>query len=146
MPKEEKTNALEVLLPESDVTINGEKIIIKPFPFYQLPKVIELLSKMGAGIYSLLTNKGLNFTNNGNVVINQNFLERVGPVLDEHFSEIVELMAIYTGKDASFYMNEENGFSGEDGILIIAEIIERNYRFFTKRLSPILAKIEAKMK
>lgn len=146
MPKVKPVNELDVLLPESDIVVNGEKIIIRPFPFSQLPKVIDLLSKMGGGIYSLLSDGGLNFTNTGNVVINQNLLERIGPVLDEHFCDVLELMAIYTGKEASFYIDEANGFTGEDGILIIAEIIERNYRFFTKRLSPILGKIEAKRK
>ncbi len=142
MQKQKTENELDILLPESEVIINGEVIEIKPFPFAKLPKVIELLTKMGVGIYELFKNGGLNFTEAGDVIINQAFLENIGKVIEDHFSEIVELMAIYTGKTSDFY--NKNEFNGEDGILILVQIIERNYDFFMKRLAPIIQRISAK--
>lgn len=139
---QKKKNDLNVLLPEAEVIIRGETVEIKPFPFHKLPKVIDLLSKMGAGIYTLLAGDGLNFNANGNVVVNQAFLENIGKVAEEHFPEIIELMAIYTGKPASFYTDES--VNAEDGLMLLAGIIERNYDFFTKRLAPELNKINAK--
>ncbi|HMM22683.1 MAG TPA: hypothetical protein PKA10_18345 [Selenomonadales bacterium] len=139
---QKKKNDLDILLPESEFILRGETIEIKPFPFRKLPKVIDLLSKMGAGIYSLLAGDGLNFNANGNVVINQSFLENIGRVAEEHFPEIVELMAIYTDKPVTFYTDE--GVNAEDGLMLLVGIIERNYDFFTKRLAPEMAKINAK--
>lgn len=138
-------NELDILLPESDITINGETIEIKPFPFSKLPKVIDALSKMGGGIYLLLADDGLKFNERGNVTINQTFLEKIGPLVDEHFPELIELIAIYTGKESSFY-SENEAFTAEDGLLLIAGIIERNYDFFTKRLFPAIQKISTKAK
>lgn len=139
-------NELDILLPESDITINGETIEIKPFPFSKLPKVINILSKMGAAIYSLFEDKGISFTKEGNLIMNQAFLESVSNMIEEHFPTIVELIAVYTDKEPAFYNNDENGLSGEDGLVLLAGIIERNYDFFTKRLAPALTKIKKKQR
>lgn len=146
MKQKETNNELDILLPESDITINGEKIVIKPFLFAELPKVIKLLAKMGAGIYELFGADGLKFSENGNVIINQAFLENIGTVIEDHFPEVVDLIAIYTGKTPAFYLDEEKGFNAEDGLLLLAGIIERNYGFFMKRLAPALTAIKAKQK
>lgn len=144
MKQKETNNELDILLPESDVTINGEKIDIKPFPFAELPKVIKVLSKMGMAIYELITNDDLQFNENNNLIINQAFIESVGTVVENHFPEVMELTAIYTGKTVDFY--KDNAINGEDGLLLIIGIIERNYDFFTKRLAPALTKVKAKQK
>lgn len=145
-PQEKKNNELDILLPESEVVIKGEKIEIKPFPFAKLPKVITAISGMGAAIYKLFASNGLTFTEEGSVIINQAFLENIGAVTEEHFSDVVELIAVYTNKAASFYLDKEEGLNAEDGLMLLCGIIERNYDFFMKRLSPAIAKIKAKGK
>ncbi|MBP2638789.1 MAG: hypothetical protein H6Q72_4696 [Firmicutes bacterium] len=146
MKQKEIKNELDVLLPESDVVVNGETITIKPFLFAELPKMVKLLAKMGAGIYELFGAEGLKFSEQGNVIINQALLDNIGTVIEDHFPEVVELIAIYTGKTPDFYTNEENGFNAEDGILLLAKIIERNYDFFMRRLASELTVIKAKQK
>ncbi|WP_371380904.1 hypothetical protein [Sporomusa aerivorans] len=144
--KAETRNELDILLPESDVTINGEKIIIKPFMFAELPSIVKLLSKMGVGFYELISADGLQFSDSGNLILNQKFIENIGTIFENHFPEVAELMAIYTGKEPAFYLNKENGVDGEDGLMLLLMIIERNYGFFMKRLAPILEEIKAKQK
>jgi hypothetical protein len=144
--KKEALNELAILLPESDITINGEKITIKPFMFAELPSIVKILTKIGAGVYRLFSKDGLHFSDSGNLVVNQAFLENIGPIFEDYFPEVAELMAIYTGKEPSFYLDKENGVTGEDGLVVLISIINKNYDFFMKRLAPILAEIEAKQK
>ncbi|WP_371374378.1 hypothetical protein [Sporomusa aerivorans] len=144
--KKETTSELDILLPESKVIINGERITIKPFAFAELPSIVKLLSKMGAGFYELISADGLQFNDSGNLILNQKFIENIGTIFENHFPEIAELMAIYTGKEPAFYLNKDNGVDGEDGLMLLLMIIESNYSFFTKRLAPILEEIKAKQK
>jgi hypothetical protein len=134
-------NELDILLPEQDTVINGERIEVRPFHFSKLPKVIGLLSQMGAAIYQMLSHDGLEFKESGSPVMNEAFLLGIEPILTEHFPAVVSLISCYTNKDESFYMDEGNGFDYENGLLLISKIIERNYSFFTKRLAPTMEKI-----
>ena len=142
MPK----NELDILLPESEIVINGETIVIRPFPFAKLPKVISLLSSIGVGLYELLKpESGLTFSGD-NIIINDTLLEKISVVIQDHFPEVCELMGIYTNKPKDFFLGEENGVNGEDGVIILLSIMERNYGFFTKRLSPTLTQLKTKAK
>ena len=146
MKQKEIKNELDVLLPEADVTINGEKIEIEPFPFTDLPKVIKILTKIGGGIFGMFANNTLKFKENGNPLITPELFECIGEMVEDHFPEVVELIAIYTGRSADFYMDRKNGITGEDGLVLFTMIIERNYSFFMKRLASVIAELRAKQK
>lgn len=142
MPK----NDLDVLLPEHELTVNGEKIIIRPFSFAKMPQVISLLSKIGVGIFDLFNPvNGLKETESG-ISFNDVFLAKLSEVVEAHFSDVAELMGIYCNKPKEYFLEEESGLSGEDGLVVLLTIVERNYGFFIKRLRPILAQIREKGK
>jgi hypothetical protein len=144
--KEKSANELEILLPESEATINSHKIEINPFPFADLAKVIKILTKIGSGVFGMFANDTLKFGANGNLLITPAFLECVGEMVEDHFPEVVELIAIYTDKSPEFYMDRKNGITGEDGLVLLAMIVERNYSFFMKRLASVMAELKAKQK
>jgi hypothetical protein len=131
---------LENLLPDNEITVNGEVITIRPFPFAKLPKVIALLSRLGVGIFELFKN----IDSGGNLIISDTLFEKVGTIVEEHFADVGELMGIYCNKPIEYFTNEESGLNGEDGIFLLLAIIERNYSFFTKRLAPILNQLQDK--
>ena len=135
-----KNQDLETLLPDNEITVNGEVITIRPFPFAKLPKVIALLSRLGVGIFELF--KSTNSA--GNLIINDTLFEKVGTIVEDHFADVGELMGIYCNKPTEYFTNEESGLNGEDGIFLLLAIIERNHSFFTKRLAPILAHLQDK--
>ena len=145
MPKH--ANELNVLLPETatEITVAGEVIEVRPFHFAKLPKIIELLTSLASAIYGLFKGDGLKFDEGNNVIIDQNFVDFVGKIIGEHFNEVVELISVYTGKPSSFYLDEKNDFDYEQGLLLLAKIIERNHSFFTKQLSQVIAKVQAKI-
>lgn len=144
--KDAATNELDILLPEKGIIINGETIEVRPFHFSKLPKVIEAVSKIGTAIYELMAHEGLQVSEQGNLIINQALLETASKVFEENFGVVAELMALYTGKTAAFYLDEENGVSGEDGLILLLLILERNYDFFTNRLASAIERIKAKAK
>lgn len=141
-----KDNELDILLPESHIVINGEKIEIKPFLFPELPAIIKIFAKLGSSVFGMLQSDGLQFGENDNLLITPELLENVAEMVENNFPEIVEIISIYTRKPVEFYLDEKTGFNGEDGIILIAKIIERNYSFFTKRLASAIAEIKAKQK
>jgi hypothetical protein len=145
MAKKE-TNELETLLPETEVTVAGEVIEIRPFHFAKLPKVIELITSFGTAIFGLFNGTSLQFDENNNVKIDQTFVKTVGKIVEEHFPEVVELISVYTGKPSTFYLDEKNDFDYEQGILLIARIVNKNIDFFTTRLSQVTKGIHAKIK
>lgn len=131
---------MDVLVPESEITVNGEVIVIRPFPFAKLPKVISLLSRLGVGIFELFKNTDAT----GNPIVNDALVEKAGTIVEEHFSDVGELMGIYCNKPIEYFTNEESGLNVEDGISLLLAIIERNHSFFTKRLAPILSQLQDK--
>lgn len=135
-----KNKDLETLLPDNEITVNGEIIVIRPFPFAKLPKVISILSRLGVGIFELF--KGAQV--NGNLVINDDLLEKMGAIAEDHFPDVGALMGIYCNKPTEYFTDEENGLNSEDGLMLLLTIIERNYNFFTKRLAPILEQLQTK--
>ena len=145
MSKTEK-NELDILLPESDITLGTETIVIKPFAFAKLPKIISILGSIGISVYELLKDEnGIKFVDD-NLVINDTLLVKLSEVVQNSFPEICELMSIYTNKPKEYFLNEDQGLNGEDGIILLISIIERNYSFFIKRLSPSLTQLRAKAK
>lgn len=139
-----KKDDLNILLPDHELTINGEEIVIRPFSFAKLPKVIALLSRIGVSIFELIKpENGLSIDDTG-LVINDRLLEKLTGIVEEHFADVAELMSIYCNKPKEYFFDEENGPNGEDGFVLLLTIIERNYNFFTKRLRPILAQISLK--
>lgn len=136
----QKNKELETLLPEGEITVNGEIITIRPFSFAKLPKVIDILSRLGVSIFQLFQQAEVN----GNLVINDALLEKISVIAETNFPDVAALMAIYCNKPIEYFTDEENGLNGEDGLVLLLTIIERNFNFFTKRLAPILEQLKNK--
>lgn len=139
-----KTNDLDILLPEGDIEINGEKIVIRPFSFAKLPRVISLLSNLGVGMLMLLKSENGLATNEQDIIINDIWLEKFSEIVTEHFSDVVELISIYCNKPQEFFTDEKKGVNVEDALVLILTIIDRNYNFFIRRLCPVLTQISSK--
>lgn len=135
-----KNKELETLLPEGEITINGEKIVIRPFSFAKLPKVIDILSRLGVSVFQLFQQAEVD----GNLVINDALLEKISVIAEDNFPDVAALMGIYCNKPVEYFTDEESGLNGEDGLVLLLTIIERNYSFFTKRLAPILEQLKKK--
>lgn len=136
-------NKLDLLLPEEDIILNGERIEVRPPHFLDLPKVMKCLFNMGTGIATVLSNENIKFKENGSPVFNQEFFDSVGVIVEEHFIDVVQLIALYTNKPIEFYANRESGLDMENGIILLGRVVERNFDFFTKHLKPMVMKLLA---
>lgn len=134
-------NELETLLPEKTVTLDGRTLEIRPPHFSELGRVVGALAKMGKAFYDFLTHDGIKFRQNGSPVVNDAFLSSLQPLCDGHTDDLIELMSCYTGKPIEYFADPQYGFTIEEGIYLISEIIRRNYDFFMKRLAPVWKEI-----
>ncbi len=143
---------LDILIPDSDITLaSGEVVVIKPFSFAKLPKVVTLINSIGVGVFSLLEARNGLTTSEVNpeegtakMEIDDLIVSKVNEFIEAHFDEVVEVMAIYCRQPKEFFLNEEKGPNVEEACQILLTIIERHLGFFTKTLRPILERIKAK--
>lgn len=140
---------LEILVPDNEVVMsNGEVVVIRPFAFVQLPKVISLLNNIGSGVMELFSvrDNEENHEEEASIAsqeIKNTILTKLNSILSNHFDEVAEIMAIYCNKPKEFFL-DENGPTFEEACEIILTIIERHYSFFTKRLQPIMERLQKK--
>lgn len=149
---------LAILIPDSDITLaSGETVVIKPFPFAKLPKVVALINSIGVGFFSLF-----DAGNTVKIIDKENILEetsadgtvkleiddmaikRVNEFIENHFEEVVEVLAIYCRQPKEFFLDENKGPNVEEFCQILLTIWERHLGFFTKTLRPMLSRIKEK--
>lgn len=128
-------NDLDIILPENEVVFGNNKITIKPFPFYQFPKVTKLIATLGVGIVAAAKNFA---DSEEGVAINAEGLEAVSELMGKNFNDLVELISCFTDKTAEWLLDPKNELDHENALLLIAKIVERNKRFFTKTLKSAL--------
>ncbi len=122
---------LDIILPENEVVFGNNKITIRPFPFYQLPKVTKLIAVLGVGVVAAAKNFA---SDEEGVAISAEGLEAVAELMGNNFNDLVELISCFTDKTAEWLLDPKNELDHESALLLIAKIVERNKRFFTKTL------------
>ena len=127
---------IEILVPENEVVFGNNKITIKPFPFYQFPKVTKLIASLGVDfINAVQTIKSNDET--GEIVFSKESFEAFAVVFENGFTDLVELVSCFTDKTAEWLLDPKNELDHENALLLIAKIVERNKRFFTKTLKSV---------
>ncbi|WP_434132763.1 hypothetical protein KIAC18_000295 [Sporomusa sphaeroides] len=145
-------NDLDILIPDNEIKLaNGETIVIKPFSFAKLPKVVALINSIGVGIFALLeagngiqVEAGEQADGTATLEIDDLVVNKVNDFVETHFEEVVEVLAIYCRRPKEFFLDEDKGPDIEEACQIICTIIARHLDFFTKTLQPILAGIRSK--
>jgi hypothetical protein len=127
---------LKVLLPEQEIVVGGEILIIKPFTFGKLPKVIK---QAGAVINMFTALPVTVFDEFGELRLDD---PAVLIILTTHMAEgsdvLIDLMCLGSCKTREWI--EE--LSAEDGIVLMFKIWEINKDFFTRQLLPRLQKFQ----
>lgn len=152
-------NDLDILIPDNEIKLaSGETIVIKPFSFAKLPKVVALINSIGVGIFTLMeAGKGVTVTNDDKAVsveadnegaeileIDDLVISKANDFITAHFEEIVEILTIYCRRPKEFFLDENNGPDVEEVCQIILLIVGRHLSFFTKTLAPLMANISNK--
>ena len=125
---------LKVLLPDEEIIIGGETMIIKPFPFGKLPKVIKHAGAI-IGVFSALPNTvfddagALNLEDPATMIILIEHIADGGDVL-------IEIACLGTGKPREWV----EALDPYDGVYLLLKIWEVNKDFFTQRLAPLMQK------
>jgi hypothetical protein len=146
-----KDKDLDILLPEREITLaSGEIVVITPFSFAKLPKVVSLLNSIGVGFFALLeARNGITATEENpdgvaTVEIDDLVISKVNDFIESHFDEVIEILAIYCRRPIEFFLDEEKGPDVEEACQIILTIVDRHLGFFTKTLRPLLTRIRSK--
>ena len=127
---------LQVLLPNREITLNGEVVEIKPFAFGKIPKVIKQASHLIQVVMSLpeglITEDGdINLEDPATTIVLASMLEHGG-------GAIFEILALAANKPMSWV--EE--LQPDEGILLLVKVWEVNKDFFTRRLGPLLQQLK----
>lgn len=147
-------NDLDILIPETNIKLlSGETVVIQPFSFAKLPRVVALLNSVGVGFFGLFdAAKSINVTSvdqqtgTAGLEIDDLVINKVNEFIESHFNEVVEILAIYCRRPKEFFTDENKGPNIEEACQIILTIVERHLGFFTKTLRPILESIRSKAK
>lgn len=131
---------MQIMFPSVDpMTINGEQIIPKTFPFGKLPVVaraignmLEVLVTMPDNIEELLTVEGAK--DPGIIVFFMGLIENC-------YGDVMELMSISTGKDRAWI----EALDPADGFELLINVFMVNYDFFTKKFSPLFQRLMTKV-
>jgi hypothetical protein len=138
-------NEMEVLTASvgQEITIAGEKITVKPYSWANTIKMARPLSVVLNGLFANYEALGklLKDTKKENLV-NQ-FVKLSGFVCElENAEELIdgltEMMAVAAGRDKDFVAD----LLADDALTLGRTVYEVNKAFFTKRLEPMLMKIE----
>lgn len=104
------------LFPQGkEVTIKGEKMLIRPFGFGQFPKVLALMKRLKDPA------EGATLT-----------LNTLGEMLADNSDVVIEFAMLATKKDKTFF----DDMDLVEGVDLVQAILEVNADFFVKRLQP----------
>ena len=110
---------LKVLFPGQEIMVGGETLMVKPFPFGLLPRVIALLRKITDGL------KGESVD--------------VLRIMEDGGSDLMDLLAVTTGKPRAWI----DALPLDEGVLLTSTVLEVNRDVFTKAVLPRLTALYA---
>jgi len=110
---------LETLFPNVEIDVQGEKIVIAPFTFGQLPRVLKLTKSFYAEVQPFF---------NGDV----DQTAAIMHVLSVGGDDLIELVALGIKKPTSWF----ESLAVDDGIRVATAFIEVNLSFFALRVLP----------
>lgn len=137
---------LNILFPEKEIEIAGETLVLRPFCFGDIPKIIKAIG---------------NFLNvlidNAKALETLKFEEKDG---ENHLKLTPEILTFFTdligdgGEDLLFIialgakkpLSYINSLPPDEGLKLTIEVFEVNYDFFTKRLKTVWPGLEARIK
>ena len=106
---------IKTLFPGKEITVGGETFTISPFTFGQLPKVAQcfaaIQSKMSSG----------------------NMIE----IASAGGEDLLALLCISVKKPRAWF----DTLPSDEGLALMATVIEQNRDFFVQRMSPVLARL-----
>ena len=105
---------LKVLFPGQEIAAGGETFMVTPFVFGDLPKVAKCFAVIQSKI------KG------GNLV----------EIAAEGGEDLIQLLCIAIKKPRAWF----DTIASDEGLQLMATVIEVNRDFFVQRMSPVLAK------
>jgi hypothetical protein len=141
---EQDTNELAVLFPTNEMTLAGEVINLRPFPFGKWGEVIlkatgivqivlEEMEKHGNAAFDVSLKKG-------NFRVSPEAYELLVRLLDKGPDNIYDILAISARKPREWV----DALEGEDGIKLLVGTFMVNKDFFTKSVAPLFPKTPEK--
>lgn len=130
--KEDKAVDLKILLPHEEIQVGGETLVLAPFAFGKITKVLKHATTIITMISSLPENAfdaegKLNLEDPSVTVILMIQMAEGGDVL-------LDLMSLATDKPRAWI----EALNPEEGIRLLMKIWEVNHDFFTQRLAPLM--------
>lgn len=128
---------LEVLFPDREVTVKGEKLVLHPFYFGQLARVARLVKPI---VFSLLSSGLLHMAPDASdptkttISLDTDFIPKLFDTADDIGEPLMELVAFGAGKERAWL----NSVPADEGILLTQKVWEINSDFFVKRVLPML--------
>lgn len=134
-------DTLKILFPDEEMTVAGEPISLRPFPFGKYPKVLALLGSMLQPITEYLqqqTGKSPGIKLEADTIrISPETVHFLVNLLEKGGDHVMELLAIAVDKPFSWVAK----LDGDDGIRLLAGVIIVNHDFFIQRLNPVLVQV-----
>lgn len=127
------TDDISVLFPNREIVVQGEKIVIKPFFFGELPVVIRLVYPImtAAGLSQMLRVKQDDEKKfDVKMVIPENFLDIIAHVVLEAAEPVIELLMFALKKERTWF----NTLLPDEGIDLTRVWFEVNKDFFVERV------------
>ncbi len=137
----EANDTLKILFPDEELTVAGETISLRPFPFGKYPKVLALLGQMLQPLTEYLQQQKGNQLGiqleDGTIRINPETIQFLIGILENGGDPFMELLAIAVDKPRAWV----DKLDGDDGIKLLAGVFAVNYDFFIQRLNPALGQV-----
>jgi len=124
-----KTNdKLAILFPEKEITLAGERFILRPFSFGETPAVIAAATEMIGDIARL------NLSADGGLALTEENAPALALLLEKHFDKISYLISLCSG------MSKEkvDALPYDIGLGLAMQVLELNKDFFITRVRPLL--------
>jgi hypothetical protein len=131
---------LETLLPDHEVTVNGEPIVVTPLFFGQYPKAIKLVRPLASviqksGAFSAIPITGPDGKASVNLQANSNWFESLPMLLEEGGEALIQFFAFAIGKPREWF----DKVPGDEGFDLAHAILKANSDFFVRKILPKFA-------
>lgn len=127
---ETKTTDIEKLLPEREITIGGEAIVVRPFFFGQLPKAVKLLRP----IAEALRETGIASIDGEWLALAKDWALKLPQLLEEAGEPLVAFVAFAVGKPRAWF----DTLAADEGVKLTRAVFEANASFFVERIAPLV--------